>query len=170
MSKVTKMKVAPVRIENHFPLTEANNQQSKWDPDNLHRHSDYAPTKKEAVVGQHYDIAQMKRETSLDHDVSGSKPGLTHSTNYSGQIDSRGATDASYRYRGARRRIRELVQTQTVPEDSVLIIVADDFDEVDFSVSHEFNPIDLSLEQSTHFGEPRRAAGMLLQQSRQRLS
>ncbi|KAL8704091.1 MAG: hypothetical protein Q9201_002752 [Fulgogasparrea decipioides] len=99
MSKVTRMQVAP----------------AKWDPENLHRHPDYVPAKKEIVVGQSYDIAQIKRERPLEQDISRSEATVTCG---SGE-----------------------------PEDE---FSTDDFDEVDFSVSHEFNPADLSLEQPTH--------------------
>ncbi|KAL8766595.1 MAG: hypothetical protein Q9209_006660 [Squamulea sp. 1 TL-2023] len=70
VAKVSKIKVAPTR----------------WDPDNLHRHADYAPVKKESVAHQSKGIAQITRENA--------------------------------------------------PEN------ADDFDEVDFSGSHEFGPSD----------------------------
>ena len=76
MSKVTKMKVAPVRRVVP-PPAGADEQKSKWDPDNLHRHTDYAPMKKEAGVDHSYDVARIKRETALDHDTAGFKPGLT---------------------------------------------------------------------------------------------
>ncbi|KAL8736369.1 MAG: hypothetical protein Q9181_002446 [Wetmoreana brouardii] len=99
MSKVTRMQVAP----------------AKWDPENLHRHPDYAPVKKEIAVGQSYDIAQFKRERPLEQDILRSEAIVTCGTGE--------------------------------PEDE---FATDDFDEVDFSVSHEFNPADLSLEQSTH--------------------
>ncbi|KAL8972996.1 MAG: hypothetical protein Q9183_000248 [Haloplaca sp. 2 TL-2023] len=99
MSKVTKMKVAP----------------SKWDPDNLHRHTDYAPVKREAGVDHNYDAARTKREIAHDQDTAGFKPGLT-----------RGMSEQ---------------------EDE---FATDDFDEVDFSVSHEFNPTDSACENSTN--------------------
>ncbi|KAL8693681.1 MAG: hypothetical protein Q9218_001538 [Villophora microphyllina] len=50
MSKVTKMQVAP----------------SKWDPDKLHRHPDYAPATKRSTVDQSYEVARIKRETTSE--------------------------------------------------------------------------------------------------------
>ncbi|KAL8780591.1 MAG: hypothetical protein Q9213_006388 [Squamulea squamosa] len=85
VAKVSKIKVGPTR----------------WDPDNLHRHADYAPVKKESVAHQSEGIAQTKRENA---------PG-------------NGATE---------------------PEDE---FATDDFDEVDFSDSHEFGPSDEHLAQ-----------------------
>ncbi|KAL8874341.1 MAG: hypothetical protein Q9174_000292 [Haloplaca sp. 1 TL-2023] len=110
MSKVTKMKVAP----------------SKWDPDNLHRHTDYAPLKKEAGVEQSHDTARTNRETAIDHGITGFKPGLT-----------RGVSEQ---------------------EDE---FATDDFDEVDFSVSHELNPADSACEQSANLVPSRVDPGML---------
>ncbi|KAI4130600.1 MAG: hypothetical protein LQ338_001672 [Usnochroma carphineum] len=56
VSKVTKIKVAP----------------SRWDPDNLHRHPDYAPVKKEAA-------AQIKDEKLSEHEAMDSKTLPNHS-------------------------------------------------------------------------------------------
>ncbi|KAL8674251.1 MAG: hypothetical protein Q9168_001318 [Polycauliona sp. 1 TL-2023] len=79
LAKVSKMKVAP----------------SRWDPDNLHRHADYAPVKKEPAIHQRQNGIQIKSEQAAD--------------NAPGAIE---------------------------PEDE---FATDDFDEVDFSVSHELD-------------------------------
>ncbi|KAL9011654.1 MAG: hypothetical protein Q9173_003514 [Seirophora scorigena] len=91
ISKVTKIRVAP----------------SRWDPENLHRHADYAPSKKEA-------------------------PAQTESGNYAEQdtINSKAPVD-----HGAGE-----------PEDE---FATDDFDEADFSVNHEINHDESSLEHTT---------------------
>lgn len=50
MSKVTKVKSAPVR--QLVPLgtpTYTNFYQARWNPDELHRHPDFAPIKKETT-------------------------------------------------------------------------------------------------------------------------
>ncbi|KAI4259136.1 MAG: hypothetical protein L6R42_004737 [Xanthoria sp. 1 TBL-2021] len=83
VAKVSKLKVAP----------------SRWDPDNLHRHADYAPIKKEPVSHQKESGVQIKDE----------------------KVPENGAIE---------------------PEDE---FATDDFDEVDFSVSHEFDPADEPL-------------------------
>ncbi|KAL9590772.1 MAG: hypothetical protein Q9203_000410 [Teloschistes exilis] len=49
MSKVTKMQVAP----------------SKWDPEKLHRHPDYAPVNKPAI-DQGHDVAQVEKERASE--------------------------------------------------------------------------------------------------------
>lgn len=62
LAKVTRIKVAPVCQNESFfkgpTSVHANGVQSKWDAENLHRHPDYAPTKKEPV-----------RETKLQEDL-----------------------------------------------------------------------------------------------------
>ncbi|KAI4256088.1 MAG: hypothetical protein LQ352_002244 [Teloschistes flavicans] len=57
MSKVTKMQVAP----------------SKWDPEKLHRHPDYAPVTKKITVDQGHDVAQIKKEAASEKVVLQSK-------------------------------------------------------------------------------------------------
>ncbi|KAL8731321.1 MAG: hypothetical protein Q9166_003545 [cf. Caloplaca sp. 2 TL-2023] len=86
VAKVSKIKVAP----------------SKWDPDSLHRHPDYAPVKKEYAVHQSDGMVQVKSEQAPEYGE---------------------------------------------PEDE---FATDDFDEVDFSVSHDLDPGDEPLEQSIH--------------------
>ncbi|KAL8633034.1 hypothetical protein Q9189_001288 [Teloschistes chrysophthalmus] len=58
MSKVTKMQ---------FRLAMANGNvlQSKWDPEKLHRHPDYAPVNKPAV-DQGHNVAQFKKEPASE--------------------------------------------------------------------------------------------------------
>lgn len=46
--------------------------QSRWDPENLHRHSDYAPLKKEPV-------AQIKGEKFAGHDKIDVEASIDHS-------------------------------------------------------------------------------------------
>ncbi|KAI9879985.1 MAG: DNA repair protein rad52 [Pleopsidium flavum] len=50
LAKVTKIKIAPVSIPRPNRLKHGlTSQQSKWDADNLHRHPDFAPIKKESI-------------------------------------------------------------------------------------------------------------------------
>lgn len=98
ISKVTKIKVAP----------------SRWDPDNLHRHPDFAPVKKEPPAAQDYDFAHIKAEKNV-----GSDP-----------IESKVLG----------------IYNPGEPEDE---FATDDFDEVDFSASHEVNLDELSSDQPT---------------------
>ncbi|KAL9585160.1 MAG: hypothetical protein Q9212_001685 [Teloschistes hypoglaucus] len=65
MSKVTKMQVAPVRTSFRLVMTNGNLLQSKWDPEKLHRHPDYAPVNKTAV-GQGHNVAQIKKEPASE--------------------------------------------------------------------------------------------------------
>ncbi|KAL9001187.1 MAG: hypothetical protein Q9169_000371 [Polycauliona sp. 2 TL-2023] len=51
VAKVSKLKVAP----------------SRWDPDNLHRHADYAPVKKEPAAHQKENIVQVKSEKAAEN-------------------------------------------------------------------------------------------------------
>ncbi|KAL8833684.1 MAG: hypothetical protein Q9170_004129 [Blastenia crenularia] len=73
ISKVTKIKIAP----------------SRWDPDNLHRHPDYAPIKKESVIGEN-DITDIKAERVLEQDTMGSKTGQKYDA---GEPEDEFATD-----------------------------------------------------------------------------
>ncbi|CAL8582001.1 DNA repair protein rad52 [Xanthoria parietina] len=84
VAKVSKLKVAP----------------SRWDPENLHRHADYATIKKEPVTHPRENGVQIKKEKVPEK---------------AGAIE---------------------------PEDE---FATDDFDEVDFSVSHELDPTDEPL-------------------------
>ncbi|KAI4146203.1 MAG: hypothetical protein LQ341_002150 [Variospora aurantia] len=59
ISKVTKIRVAP----------------SRWDPENLHRHSDYAPLKKEPV-------AQIKGEKFAGHDKIDVEASIDHTDDF----------------------------------------------------------------------------------------
>ncbi|KAL8643334.1 MAG: hypothetical protein Q9228_000056 [Teloschistes exilis] len=90
MSKVTKMQVAP----------------SKWDPEKLHRHPDYAPVNKPAI-DQGHDVAQVEKERASE---------------------------------------KVLLQMKGDGNNRA----ADDFDEVDFSVGHELNLVDVAFQQSFH--------------------
>ncbi|KAI4190836.1 MAG: hypothetical protein L6R41_000531 [Letrouitia leprolyta] len=99
ISKVMKIKVAP----------------SRWDPDNLHRHPDFAPMKKEPTSAQDRDFALIKTERNAGSESTESK--------------------ASGKY-----NLGE-------PEDE---FATDDFDEVDFSASHEVNLDELSSDHSAH--------------------
>ncbi|KAL9605022.1 MAG: hypothetical protein Q9219_000210, partial [cf. Caloplaca sp. 3 TL-2023] len=55
ISRVTKIKVAP----------------SKWNPDNLHRHPDYAPAKRDATPTRSHDPGLIKVERNLETDTMG---------------------------------------------------------------------------------------------------
>ncbi|KAI4115449.1 MAG: hypothetical protein LQ345_003951, partial [Seirophora villosa] len=92
ISRVTKIRVAP----------------SRWDPENLHRHADYAPLKKGPS-------AQTESGNYAEQDATNSKASIDH-----------GAGE---------------------PEDE---FATDDFDEADFSVNHEINHDESSLEHTTH--------------------
>ncbi|KAL8850139.1 MAG: hypothetical protein Q9221_004900 [Calogaya cf. arnoldii] len=94
VAKVSKLKVAP----------------SRWDPDNLHRHADYAPVKKEPVAHQKEYEVHIKNEKGPENGAN--EPEDEFATQF---------------------------------EAWELIKVADDFDEVDFSVSHELDPADEPL-------------------------
>lgn len=65
MSKVTKMQVAPVRTSLRLVTANGNVLQSKWDPEKLHRHPDYALVNKPAV-DQGHDVAQVKKEPASE--------------------------------------------------------------------------------------------------------
>ncbi|KAL9031019.1 MAG: hypothetical protein Q9196_000920 [Gyalolechia fulgens] len=80
ISKVTKIKVAPVRTSKHPYSLETDFAKSRWDPDNLHRHPDYAPLKKEPAAAQNHDLAQIKTERALEPDPIGSKAPARNST------------------------------------------------------------------------------------------
>ncbi|KAL8822017.1 MAG: hypothetical protein Q9223_000008 [Gallowayella weberi] len=98
VAKVSKIKVAP----------------SRWDPDNLHRHPDYLPLKKEPAVHQDDGTLQVKSEKPTEYGTSR----LSNPQEYlASEIEDEFATD--------------------------------DFDEVDFSVSHELDPADEPLAQTT---------------------
>ncbi|KAL8914447.1 MAG: hypothetical protein Q9171_000952 [Xanthocarpia ochracea] len=99
VAKVSKIKVAP----------------SRWDPDNLHRHADYAPIKKETVIHQREEIVQIKTM------------GTT------GPVEPEDEFASSF--------CPPYLQTGVLK----LTGAADDFDEVDFSVSHELDPSDEPL-------------------------
>ncbi|KAI4207210.1 MAG: hypothetical protein LQ346_000704 [Caloplaca aetnensis] len=105
ISKVTKIRVAP----------------SRWDPDNLHRHPDYAPLKKEPS-------AEIKTERVLEDANDIKAP----PRNGSGEPEDEFASQS---YLPAVIRVS-------------LTRVADDFDEVDFSVNHEIGHEDPSLEHT----------------------
>ena len=74
VAKVSKIKVAPVSMSVFdFDNHSANVLQSRWDPDNLHRHSDYAPIKKETVIHQREEIVQVKCENAPGDGILRSK-------------------------------------------------------------------------------------------------
>ncbi|MCJ1390061.1 DNA repair protein rad52 [Xylographa bjoerkii] len=50
LARVTKLKIAPVRLISYEGLRKLRRRQSKWDSENLHRHVDYAPIKRESIA------------------------------------------------------------------------------------------------------------------------
>ena len=59
VARVTKLRVAPVCIALHLFGANADGMQTRWDPENLHRHSDFAPAKMEQ------DALTVRREPSM---------------------------------------------------------------------------------------------------------
>ena len=66
MARVTKLKVAPVCASLLFDLMMLNILQSKWDSDNLHRHADYKPVKREHLSDQE-DLRMSIEDTMCKH-------------------------------------------------------------------------------------------------------
>ena len=74
VSKVTKLKVAPVSGDFHSPSQSPwLNDQTKWDPDDLHRHPDFAPIKKDPGPShplKQADNPHLKRESPQEAEAS----------------------------------------------------------------------------------------------------
>ncbi|MCJ1225424.1 DNA repair protein rad52 [Toensbergia leucococca] len=98
LAKVTKLKIAP----------------SNWDAENLHRHPDYVPLKKESLADTYHENAPMKREWLPTTDTT--KPSGTSKISSVGELDDEFGSD--------------------------------EFDEADFSVSHEDHPDEVVLESA----------------------
>ena len=80
ISKVTKIKVAPVCESNYSKRAQTDTVQSRWDPENLHRHPDYAPAKKENSAPQSNDSARIKNEGASELNAVGPKIVRRYST------------------------------------------------------------------------------------------
>lgn len=100
VSKVTKIKVAPVGLSDYRSRADTDVPQSRWDPDNLHRHPDYAPVKKEAA-------AQIKDEKLSEHEAMDSKTLPNHSKVDFEAGGLRHDTEVLFRCGRARGRVRK---------------------------------------------------------------
>ena len=131
-----------------------NRCQTKWDPDNLHRHPDFAPVKNEPTaesLARQPSLPQLKREWPQDPEDTEhtSEPSYFRCPVIKTDKNSQLSLEME-RMNLAVRLLRYSLYAL------VLIDIGDDFDEVDFSVPQGDHPDEVSVDPHASSGHFRR--------------